>query len=148
MLVTNAEQTLLGFLGDEGQEPGGLEPSRTWRAFRRFMNVPVAGVEEDAMLYEYITATFGGPRRFVLSLCRQFDLYDGEEEALIQLRCDIAYDPAPALEALGKYNRWWSGEDGECPISEVLDAIERRPEWAVLAAHTPVESAVYQDHAC
>jgi hypothetical protein len=91
MLVTNAEQTLLVFLEDEGQEPGGLEPSRTWRAFRRFMNVPVAGVEEDAMR---------------------------------------------------------SGGDGERPVSEVLDAIERRPEWAVLAAHTPVESAVYQDHAC
>jgi hypothetical protein len=148
MLVTNAEQTLLGFLRDEGQEPGSLEPSRAWRAFRRFMNVPVTGVAEDAMLYEYMIATFSGPRRFVLSLCRQFDLDEGEEEALIQLRCDVAYEPTPALKALGKYNQWWSEGDGERPISEVLDAIERRPEWAVIAGHVPVRSAVYQEHAC
>ncbi|MGI5223819.1 hypothetical protein [Actinoallomurus sp. CA-142502] len=148
MVVTMVEQTLLDFLRDEGQEPSSLEPSRTWRAFRRFMNVSVAGVEEDAMLYEYITASFGGPRHFLLSLCRQFDLNDEGGQALVQLRCDIAYEPTPALEALGKYNQWWSDGDGARPIGEVLDAIERRPEWAVIAVHTPVESAVYQEHAC
>jgi hypothetical protein len=100
------------------------------------------------MLYEYITAAFSGPRRFAFSLCRQFDLDEGGQEALIQLRCDIAYEPTPALEALGEYNQWWSEGDGEVPVSEVLDAIERRPEWAVLAAHAPVESAVYQEQAC
>jgi hypothetical protein len=110
VLVTNAEQTLLGFLRDEGQEPDRLQPMRAWRAFRRFMNVSVTGVEEDAMLYEYIVATLGGPRRFVLSLCRQFDLNEGEKEVLIQLRCDIAYEPTPALEALGKYHQWWFQE--------------------------------------
>jgi len=65
MVVTKAKETLLDFLRDEGQEPSSLEPSRTWRAFRRFMNVPVAGVEEDAMLYEYIAASLGGPGRFI-----------------------------------------------------------------------------------
>jgi hypothetical protein len=148
MVVTKAKETLLDFLRDEGQAPSSLEPSCTWRAFRRFMNVPVAGVEEDAMLYEYITASLGGPRRFILSLCRQFDLNDGDGELLVQLRCDITYEPNPALEALGTYNQWWSDGDGAHPIGEVLDAIERRPEWAVIAAHTPIESAVYQEHAC
>jgi hypothetical protein len=148
VIVAKAEQTLLDFLRDEGQEPSSLQPSRAWQAFRRFMNVSVAGVEEDAMLYEYLTASFGGPRRFTLSLCRQFDLDDGDGQALIQLRCDIAYEPTPALEALGKYNQWWSDEDSPNPLDEVLDAIERRPEWAVIAAHTPVESAVYQERAC
>lgn len=107
------------------------------------MNVPVAGVAEDAMLYEYLIAEFGGPRRFVLSLCRQFDLE--EERTLLQLRCEIAYDPAPALEALGRYHQWWSEE---CPVGEALDAIERRSEWAVIAAHAPVESTVFLEDAC
>ena len=61
MLVTNAEKTLIDLLRDEGQEPGSLEPSHAWTAFRRFMKLPVVGVEEHAMLYEYITATVGGP---------------------------------------------------------------------------------------
>ncbi|MFL6053430.1 MAG: hypothetical protein ACJ72W_11010, partial [Actinoallomurus sp.] len=148
VIVANAEQTLLDLLRDEGQAPSNLEPSRAWRAFRRFMNLSVAGVEEDAMLYEYLTASFSGPRRFTLSLCRQFDLDDGDGQALIQLRCDIAYEPTPALEALGAYNQWWPGEDTASPLGEVLDAIERRPEWAVIAAHSPAESAVYQERVC
>ena len=148
MIVTKAKQTLLDVLRGEGQEPSSLEPSRTWRAFRRFMNMPVAGVEEDAMLYEYITASFGGPRRFTLSLCRQFDINDEDGQALIQLRSEIAYEPTPTLEALGTYNQWWTDGDGATPIGEVLDAIERRPEWAVITAHTPIESTVYQEHVC
>lgn len=148
VIVAKAEQTLLDLLRDESQEPSSLELSRAWRAFRRFMNVSMAGVEEDAMLYEYLTASFGGPRRFTLSLCRQFDLDDEDGQVLTQLRCDLAYEPTPALEALGTYNQWWSDGDGANPPGEVLDAIERRPEWAVIAAHTPVESAVYQERAC
>jgi hypothetical protein len=148
MHVADAHEKLLSLLHDEGQEPESLEPVPAWRAFRRFMSVPATGVEEDALLYEYITAAFGGPRRFVLSLCRQFDVDDAGEQALIQLRCEFMYEPTPALEALGAYNQWWSAGNGGHEVSEALDAIERRPEWSVIAEHDPVESTVYQERAC
>lgn len=104
--------------------------------------------EEDALLYEYGTYSFSGPRRFILAFCRQFDIDQDGAPVLIQLRCEIEYEPTLALEALGTYNRWWSGADDEPPLVALLDEIGRRPEWDVINAHRPVTSSVYQERAC
>lgn len=58
--VTNAPETLLGLLRAEGQEPDRFELSGTWTAFRQLMDLPVASVEEDVLLYEYLTVAFDG----------------------------------------------------------------------------------------
>lgn len=148
MHVTNARETLLDLLRAEGQKPDRLELAGTWRAFRRFMDLPVDGVEEDALLYQYITAAFDGPRRFTLSLCRQFDTNTAGEQALIQLHCELAYEPTPSLEALGKHHQWWTAGQVELQARDVLNSIRYRPEWAVLIEHHPVATAVYQERAC
>jgi hypothetical protein len=104
--------------------------------------------EEDALLYEYGIFSFRGSRRFTLSFCRQFDLDEDGAPALIQLRCEIEYEPTPALEALGSHNQWWSGAGGEPSLAVMLDEIECRPEWKVIGAHRPVCSSVYQERPC
>ncbi|RFU39753.1 hypothetical protein DZF91_20800 [Actinomadura logoneensis] len=147
MRVEDAQPQLLACLLEEGQEPRRLEPRVAWRAFGRFMRHAVQA-EEDALLYEYGTFSFRGPRRFTLSFCRQFDVEEGGEPALIQLRCEIEYEPTPALEALGAHNQWWSGAEGEPSLAAILDEIERRSEWEVIGGHRPVCSSVYQERPC
>lgn len=147
MRVEDAQQQLLACLQEAGQEPCRLDPPPAWRAFGRFMRHPVEA-EEDALLYEYGTFSFRGPRRFTLSFCRQFDVDEDGAPALIQLRCEIEYEPTQALEALGAHNQWWSGAEGEPSLAVMLDEIERRPEWKVISAHRPVGSSVYQERPC
>ncbi|WP_242902921.1 hypothetical protein [Actinomadura terrae] len=68
----------------------------------------------DSLLYEYGTFSFGGPRRFSLSFCRQFDV----DEDGAQARCELEYEPTPVLEGLGAHNQWWSGAEGEPSLQE------------------------------
>ncbi|MGI5325721.1 hypothetical protein [Actinomadura nitritigenes] len=147
MRVEDALPQLLTCLKEAGQEPCRLVPQLAWEAFGQFMRHPVEAAE-DALLYEYGTFSFGGPRRFTLSFCRQFDVDEDGAPALIQLRCEIEYEPTPALEALGTHNYWWSGAAGELPLAAVMDEIERRSEWMLLGAHRPVASSVYQESPC
>lgn len=147
MRVEDARRQLLLCLQAAGQEPQQLEPGPAWRAFGDFMHHTVEAAE-DALLYEYGTFSFGGPRRFVLSFCRQFDVDEDGAQALIQVRCEIEYEPTPALEALGAYNQWWSGGEGEVPLAVVLDEVERRSEWEVIGAQRPAASSVYQERPC
>lgn len=99
MRVEDAQPQLLTCLRKAGLEPRLLDPQPAWRAFGRYMRHPVEAVE-DALLYEYGTFSFGGPQRFTLTFCRQFDVNEDEAPTLIQLRCEIEFEPTPALEAL------------------------------------------------
>ncbi|MFA1542275.1 hypothetical protein [Actinomadura monticuli] len=147
MRVEDARLQLLMCLQAAGEEVRELEPRPAWKAFGEFMRHPVE-VEEDALLYEYGTYSLEGPRRFVLSFCRQFDVDEDFAQALIQVRCDMEYEPTPALEALGTYSRWWSGGAGEPSLATVLDEIECRSEWEIIGVHRPVASSVYQERPC
>jgi hypothetical protein len=149
---TEAREHLLQLLKAEGQEPGRLDLLTTWRVFGRFMGIPLEDVEEDGMRYEYLTASFGGPRRFILSFCRQFSVLEKAEEDDVaiytQLTCEFEYEPTPELEALDSDHEWWFNEEGHAPLSDTLSWIEARPEWSMITKYPPVATSVYDMDPC
>jgi len=152
MQPTEAREHLLRLLKAEGQEPGSLDLLTTWRVFGRFMNVPLEDVDEDGMKYEYLTASFGGPRRFILSFCRQICVLepaeDGDVAVYTQVTCEFEYEPTPELEALEGDHEWWFEEEGHAPLSDTLAWIEGRPEWHVITKCSPVATSVYEMDPC
>ncbi|MQY05265.1 hypothetical protein [Actinomadura macrotermitis] len=100
MRIGEAQDHLLALLREEGQEPGRLSPLPAWRAFSRFMHRPIEAVE-DALLYEFGTYSFRGPRRFCLSFCRQADVDEGREPAFTAFLNEIEHRPEwPVITAL------------------------------------------------
>ncbi|MEU8123342.1 hypothetical protein AB0C21_31905 [Spirillospora sp. NPDC049024] len=119
------------------------------------MDIPLDNVEEDGMKYEYLTASFDGPRRFHLSVCRQFSVLakahgDDEDDLLsyTQLTCDFEYEAVAELEALGSDHDWWFKEEGHAPLSDMLSSIEGSVEWSVINKHRPVATSVYEMDPC
>ena len=81
MQSVDAKKTLLGLLRETGQKPDALELLSTWRVFGQFMHLPLNDVDEDGMLYQYLTWSSTEPSRFLLSFCRQFMVLSADDVA-------------------------------------------------------------------
>ncbi|WP_030170482.1 hypothetical protein [Spirillospora albida] len=143
MRADEAENVLLGLLSERGQKPDALDARPAWEVFRDFMRRPVADAR-DGLMYEYLTTRVAERRVFVLSFCRQFQ---GDGDSLLQVGCELTYEAAPDLAALGTgLVEWWQEEGTE--LETVLSSIDDGDEWPVLASRRPVTTEVCAADPC
>lgn len=119
------------------------------RAFFRFarerFDVPDRP-DADGLLFQYGTHNFGGPPMFLLDLTRQFEVVqaDGEHDYFVQVHCEMRYEPAPELSALGSFDSWFfhdAAEDLDAWVAELIDG----HGWEVIRHHSPSVVEVYEE---
>ncbi|MGW3389115.1 hypothetical protein [Streptomyces cinereoruber] len=127
----------------------GMDAEDTWRAFLRFgrrpFDVPDTP-ESDGLLFQYGVYAFDGPPAFTLDLVRQFEIVDGggEYDHYVQVRCELRYESAPALEALGAFDSWFFHGAGD-ELDEWAARLIELPVWGTLRSFGPVGVRVYQE---
>lgn len=120
-----------------GVRVGSLTASSAWALFVSFLDVPFDVPEEpdsDGVLYQFGIYDFSGEPRFHFDLTMQFVVPDDDEYA--QFHCDLQYLPTPQLRGLGSHSEWWWPDDGP-DLRVWVDAINQRPEWAILKSMKP-----------
>ncbi|MFF4742333.1 hypothetical protein [Streptomyces sp. NPDC001268] len=103
------------------EQLGGLSSSPAtqdaWSAFIRFgrLRFDTSGSPDaDGLLFQYGVFSFHGTPAFSLDLTRQFEVLDeaGDHDHLVQVHCELVYEPTPALAALGDFNSWFFHDSG------------------------------------
>ncbi|MFF7247170.1 hypothetical protein ACFZBU_25075 [Embleya sp. NPDC008237] len=121
----------------------------TWSAFLRFgrfrFDTPDTS-DADGLLFQYGTHTFDGPPTFSLDLTRQFEINDddGEHDQYVQVHCELRYDFAASLSALGVFESWFFHDTGE-DLDRWAEALTNRAAWRVLCEHVPAEIRIYRE---
>ncbi|WP_218063622.1 hypothetical protein [Streptomyces sp. DI166] len=118
-----------------------------WLAFvsfgrRRFDTAPTP--DSDGLLFQYGTYAFSGRPMFTVSLTRQFGVIDddGEHDHYVQVHCELRYEPAPDLDALGRFDSWFF-HDADAELDEWFTAMKGR--LALLLGRRPSEIDLYEE---
>ncbi|MFJ6943252.1 hypothetical protein ACISU4_01080 [Streptomyces wuyuanensis] len=132
-----------------GRLSSATTAEEAWSAFIRFGRLRFSTADSsdvDGLLFQYGVNTFGGPKVFSLDLTRQFDVLDedGDHHHFVQVHCELVYEPAPALAALGDFNSWFFHDSGD-DLDRWIEALTAQEAWAVIRAHSPVRVEVYQE---
>lgn len=135
-----------------GLDPEAFTAWTAWETFADFAAVRMpaaAGLEADALLYQWGTFTRSGQPQFHLVLSRQVVAARGEvslvgHEEYLQLDVRLRYAAAPTLTALGRFESSWV-QDGERAASGWVAQVGGRPEWATLAPLRPLAVEVSAD---
>lgn len=131
---------------------GGLDDLVTedfWLAFLRFgrrrFDVPDTP-DADGLLFQYGTHAFEGPRAFTLDLTRQFEISDsgGDHDHYVQVRCELGYGRAPALEALGSFGSWFFHDAGD-DLDAWAQRLTERAAWTKIRSLKPTRIRVFQE---
>ncbi|WP_406859158.1 hypothetical protein ABZO31_02350 [Streptomyces sp. HUAS MG47] len=109
-----------------------LTTRAAWTAFmrfgrQRFATAPTA--DSDGLLVQYGTYALTGRPMFTLDLTRQFDISDddGEHHHYVQVHCELRYECAIVLDALGSFTSWFFHDAG-ADLDEWFAAMERHLE--------------------
>jgi hypothetical protein len=137
-------------LAEAGLDLTRLDVQGTWHVFKEFAAQPVeptvGDADDDMLMFEsgIYDWSDGKGSRFNWGLCRQFALYDadGEYDHMEQLRCDLFFEPTPALEQMGADTSMWPSGSFDDWVLEV----ERLDGHGAVFGSTPVESRVEQGH--
>ncbi|MFF3612057.1 hypothetical protein [Streptomyces sp. NPDC002580] len=133
-----------------GQMSNPATTEDTWAAFVRFgrMRFSTANSPDaDGLLFQYGGVyAFDGPEAFSLDLTRQFEVLgeSGDHDHFVQVHCELAYEPVPALTALGAFNSWFFHDSGE-DLGRWLEALTDQDAWTVIREQRPVKVAVRQE---
>ncbi|MEU4116239.1 hypothetical protein AB0F71_17290 [Kitasatospora sp. NPDC028055] len=126
-----------------------LSTEDAWSAFLRFgrarFDTPDTP-DADGLLFQYGTYSFDGPPTFSLDLTRQFEINDssGDHHHYLQVHCELRYDSAAPLSALGSFESWFF-HDTEDDLDQWAEGLTDRGAWAVVREHRPVEIRVYRE---
>ncbi|MGA7990942.1 MAG: hypothetical protein WCC53_05870 [Thermoanaerobaculia bacterium] len=85
--------------------------------------------DKDMLLYQWGTYDWGEGAHFELDLTRQLILGSGEDDHIWQLHLTFYFPPEPALQQLGKGDRW-------------CESVEAVPEFVAFVRSTPAFQAV------
>ncbi|MCB5163798.1 hypothetical protein LG634_02930 [Streptomyces bambusae] len=112
---------------------------------RRRFRVPDAP-DADGLLFQYGTYAFDGPPTFTLDLTRQFEVTDGAggHDHYVQVHCELRYDPAPALAALGSFDSWFFHGAGS-DLDEWARGLTGRAAWSAIRGRKAAGIRVYQE---
>lgn len=147
--IDRAEERLQHELS-RGQRPlAELDLDEVWLRFvrlgsRRFDTADTP--DADGLLIQYGTHAFEGPPVFTLDLARQFEISDASDEHdhYIQLHCELRYEPAPQLRALGNFESWFF-HDSDDELDRWADGLVRQEFWTIVRHFHPQEIRVYQE---
>ncbi|MFG3044854.1 hypothetical protein [Streptomyces sp. NPDC048202] len=145
--IEEALAVLRGELEVERSTTAELTTRAAWLAFVRFARQRFATAptpDSDGLLFQYGTYAFSGRPMFTVDLTRQFDISDdeGEHEHYVQVHCELLYECAPVLDALGGFGSWFF-HDADADLGEWFAATERHLE--LVLARVPVEIDVYEE---
>ena len=142
-----ALDVLRAALDAEGIDASRPDLDAVVRAVRAFARQPVevAWPDDDALLFE--AGTYDPPispvarRAFTLSFTRQLCASgDGEEVGMEHVRCDLAYEPAPDLDAV-RATVWSVDFDG---LDAFFAHVEASPAVQAARRHRPFGFVVDQ----
>lgn len=148
-LVGDAVGVLEDELGSGRRALAGLTTDDAWLAFLRFgrqlFDVPDTP-DADGLLFQYGTYAFDGLPMFTLDLARQFEISDsgGDHDHYVQVRCELLYGLAPALEALGSFDSWFFHGAGD-DLGEWAERLTERAAWTTIRTLQPAEIRVYEE---
>ncbi|MFE9881986.1 hypothetical protein [Streptomyces sp. NPDC005784] len=140
---------LEGELGSGQRALDDLVTEDLWLGFlrfgRRLFDVPNTP-DVDGLLFQYGTHAFDGPPAFTLDLTRQFEISDsdGDHDQYVQVHCELKYELAPALEALGSFDSWFFHDAGD-DLEVWAQGLTERAAWATIHRLKPTEVTVYQE---
>jgi hypothetical protein len=89
--------------------------------------------DQDMLLYQWGTYNWGQGAHFSLDLTRQFILGLGEDDNIWQLHLTFYFPPEPALQQLGKGNRWCGSVEA---LPEFVSFVRSSPAFQASAART------------
>jgi hypothetical protein len=147
--VTEATSAFQRIVKDSGVGVAAMSAEVAFGNYATFASVRFATPgtpDSDGLLYQFGTYKFSGEERFHLDLVRQFEVLDGDEhDHYVQFHCELTFDPAPELMALGRFSDWYFyGPNAPLP-SVWLSSIRQRPEWRALAGFNPTNVRIFQE---
>lgn len=150
--TTEAITVLRSFLAEDVAQRTSSESDRILRSFTRFACVEFAlpdVPDADGLLFQYGIYAFTGRPMFILSLVRQFEQFDrsGEHEALLQVNCEILYEPDAELGNIGRWEAWWFKPQGGqgSTLSDWLAAVAANPIWQLVRGRRETSVSLTMD---
>ncbi|MEV0177582.1 hypothetical protein AB0I00_41615 [Streptomyces sp. NPDC050803] len=148
--MDQAEERLQHELCREQRPLAELDLGEVWLGFVRFgsQRFDTADTPDaDGLLFQYGTYAFKGPPVFTLDLARQFEINDasGEHDHYIQLHCELRFEPARQLRALGHFESWFFHDTGD-ELDLWADGLGRQEFWTTVRHFHTKEIRVYQEY--
>ena len=152
--IEAAEEIFRSLGGFPSEEPAGgpvPPPARLFAAVKAFAAVRFEVAEhlpeQDGFFFQYAAVTtFRDDIGFVMSLVRQFEAVDADDEHLgfSQLQAEYRFGHDTELAAQGHHEDFWFPSWPE-PFEEWFDRVTTHPAWRFVETKQPVEFEIWQE---